>query len=255
MEESCGKCTPCRVGTQKTLEVLTRICNGNGKENDIATLERWSAILQNAALCGLGQTAPNPVLSTLRYFREEFESHIFKKRCPAGSCRALVAQHALEDRCLTCLEAVAGYDAGGYAAFREVLPELVSADLFEKIMTQGCVVELARFSLIVPSRNQSCTKCTSCRIGVAQAMNILDDIAIGNGRVEMLDLLVELIDTIKTASECPVGRTAPDIVQFTLEHFRDQFEKHILEKDCPFGICREVPAYSADCPFRASQTA
>jgi NADH-quinone oxidoreductase subunit F len=255
MEESCGKCTPCRVGTQKTLEVLTRICNGNGKEDDIATLERWSTILQNAALCGLGQTAPNPVLSTLRYFREEFESHIFQKRCPAGICRALMAHHALEDRCLPCLEAVAGYDAGGYEALREVLPELVPEGLFEKIRTQGCAVDLARFSMMVPSRNQSCTKCTSCRLGVAQAMNILDDIAFGDGRIEMLDLLIELIDTIKTASECPVGKTAPDIVRFTLEHFRDQFEEHILEKNCPSGICREVPAYATNCAFQAQQAA
>jgi NADH:ubiquinone oxidoreductase subunit F (NADH-binding) len=255
MEESCGKCTPCRVGTQKTLEVLTRICNGNGKEDDIATLERWSTILQNAALCGLGQTAPNPVLSTLRYFREEFESHIFQKRCPAGICRALMAHHALEDRCLPCLEAVAGYDAGGYEALREVLPELVPEGLFEKIRTQGCAVDLARFSMTVPSRNQSCTKCTSCRLGVAQAMNILNDIASGHGRPEMLDLLVELIDTIKTASECPVGKTAPDIVRFTLQHFRDQFEEHILEKNCPSGICREVPAYATNCAFQAQQAA
>ena len=255
MDESCGKCTPCRVGTQKMLEVLTRICNGNGKDCDIAILERWSSILQNAALCGLGQTAPNPVLSTLRYFREEFESHIFQKRCPAGICRALIAHHALEDSCLPCLEAVAGYDAGGYEALRGVLPEIVPEGLFKKIKTQGCAVDLARFSMMVPAGNQSCTKCTSCRIGVAQAMNILDDIATGHGRPEMLDLLLELIDTIKTASECPVGKTSPDIVLFTLEHFRDQFEAHILDKNCPAGICREVPAYSTNCVFQAHETA
>ena len=97
MEESCGKCTPCRVGTQKMLEVLTRICNGEGRENDIATLERWATIMQNSALCGLGQTAPNPVLSTLRYFRHEYESHIREKHCPAVVCSNLFkspCQHA-----------------------------------------------------------------------------------------------------------------------------------------------------------------
>jgi NADH-quinone oxidoreductase subunit F len=97
MEESCGKCTPCRVGTQKMLEVLTRICNGEGREDDIPTLERWANIMQNTALCGLGQTAPNPVLSTLRYFRDEYESHIREKRCPAVVCAALFkspCQHA-----------------------------------------------------------------------------------------------------------------------------------------------------------------
>jgi NADH-quinone oxidoreductase subunit F len=97
MEESCGKCTPCRVGTQKMLEVLTRICNGEGRENDIATLERWAKIMQNTALCGLGQTAPNPVLSTLRYFRPEYEAHIREKHCPAVVCTNLFkspCQHA-----------------------------------------------------------------------------------------------------------------------------------------------------------------
>ena len=88
-EESCGKCTPCRVGTEKMLEILTRICEGDGREGDIETLEKWANIIKNAALCGLGQTAPNPVLSTLRYFRDEYEAHIREKRCPAAVCSSL----------------------------------------------------------------------------------------------------------------------------------------------------------------------
>jgi len=88
-DESCGKCTPCRVGTRKMLEVLTRICEGKGGPGDIETLERWADIMRNTALCGLGQTASNPVLSTLRYFRHEYESHIFEKRCPAVVCADL----------------------------------------------------------------------------------------------------------------------------------------------------------------------
>ena len=88
-DESCGKCTPCRVGTEKMLEILTRICEGNGREGDIETLEKWANIIKNAALCGLGQTAPNPVLSTIRYFRDEYEAHIREKRCPAAVCSAL----------------------------------------------------------------------------------------------------------------------------------------------------------------------
>ncbi|MFA4911792.1 MAG: NADH-quinone oxidoreductase subunit NuoF [Desulfobacteria bacterium] len=87
-EESCGKCTPCRVGTKKMLEILTGICEGKGEVGDIETLERLAYIVQNTALCGLGQTAPNPVLSTLRYFRDEYEAHIREKRCPAGACSA-----------------------------------------------------------------------------------------------------------------------------------------------------------------------
>jgi len=87
-DESCGKCTPCRVGTQKMLEILTNICSGKGKEGDIEKLEKWANVIKNTALCGLGQTAPNPVLSTLRYFREEYEAHIREKRCPAVVCSA-----------------------------------------------------------------------------------------------------------------------------------------------------------------------
>ncbi len=86
VDESCGKCTPCRVGTREMLGILTRICGGQGKEGDIEALEKWASIIQNTALCGLGQTAPNPVLSTLRYFRHEYEAHIKQKRCPAVVC-------------------------------------------------------------------------------------------------------------------------------------------------------------------------
>lgn len=88
-DESCGKCTPCRVGTRKMLEILTRICEGKGKEGDIETLERWADIIRYSSLCGLGQTAPNPVLSTVRYFRDEYEAHIREKRCPAAVCSSL----------------------------------------------------------------------------------------------------------------------------------------------------------------------
>ncbi len=96
-EESCGKCTPCRVGTKKILEILTRICAGKGEEGDLETLERWASIIQNTALCGLGQTSPKPVLSTLRYFRDEYVAHIREKRCPAVVCSAFFkspCQHA-----------------------------------------------------------------------------------------------------------------------------------------------------------------
>ena len=96
-DESCGKCTPCRVGTRKMLDVLTRICEGDGRNGDIETLEKWANIMRNTALCGLGQTASNPVLSTLRYFRHEYEAHIREKRCPAVVCASLFdapCQHA-----------------------------------------------------------------------------------------------------------------------------------------------------------------
>jgi len=96
-EESCGKCTPCREGTKRMLEILERICHGQGKDGDIELLEELAYIIKDSALCGLGQTAPNPVLSTIRYFREEYEAHIYDKRCPAAVCSKLFkspCQHA-----------------------------------------------------------------------------------------------------------------------------------------------------------------
>jgi NADH-quinone oxidoreductase subunit F len=88
-DESCGKCTPCREGTKRMLEILTNITQGKGKEGDIELLEEMAGVIKNAALCGLGQTAPNPVLSTLRYFRKEYEDHIRNHRCSAAVCSAL----------------------------------------------------------------------------------------------------------------------------------------------------------------------
>lgn len=96
-DESCGKCTPCREGTKRMLEILTNICEGRGQEGDIELLEEMAEVIKDAALCGLGQTAPNPVLSTIRYFRNEYEAHIRDKRCPAVVCSALFkspCQHA-----------------------------------------------------------------------------------------------------------------------------------------------------------------
>jgi NADH:ubiquinone oxidoreductase subunit F (NADH-binding) len=253
-DESCGKCAPCRVGTTKMLEILNRACEGKGRPEDIQTLEKWASIIQNTALCGLGQTAPNPVLSTLRYFRHEYEAHILNKRCPAGVCRSLVIHHALEDRCLPCLEAVAGYEAGGYEGLKAFLPELVPERLMEKIANSGCAVDLARFSMMAPTRNTACTKCVTCRLGAAQVMGILEDIACGKGKPEMTDMLFELIDTMKVASECPVGKSAADIVLLMLEHFGSQFEAHIHDGACHGGICRSEPACHTACPMRVAGT-
>ena len=116
-DESCGKCTPCRAGTKRMLDILTDITQGRGKEGDIELLEQMGTIIKNASLCGLGQTAPNPVLSTIRYFRDEYEEHIKEKRCRAVVCSALFkspCQH-------TC---PAGMDVPAYVA-------LVRAQRFE----------------------------------------------------------------------------------------------------------------------------
>lgn len=99
--ESCGKCTPCREGTKRMLEILNRIVEGKGREGDIELLEDLAETIKDTALCGLGQTAPNPVLATIRYFRDEYEAHIKEHRCPAGSCSALT-KFVISDRCKGC---------------------------------------------------------------------------------------------------------------------------------------------------------
>ncbi len=101
-DESCGKCTPCREGTKRMLEILDRITQGKGEAGDIELLEELSYMIKDTALCGLGQTGPNPVLSTLRHFREEYEAHIFEKRCPAKVCKALIRFEVDEEKCKKC---------------------------------------------------------------------------------------------------------------------------------------------------------
>ncbi|MBR7163604.1 MAG: NADH-quinone oxidoreductase subunit NuoF [Clostridia bacterium] len=102
VDESCGKCTPCRIGTKRMLEILDRITKGNGCLEDLDKLEQLAYSIKESALCGLGQTAPNPVLSTLRYFRDEYEAHVIDKKCPAGVCKALVSYKIVADKCKGC---------------------------------------------------------------------------------------------------------------------------------------------------------
>jgi NADH-quinone oxidoreductase subunit F/NAD(P)H dehydrogenase (quinone)/NADP-reducing hydrogenase subunit HndC len=101
-EESCGKCTPCREGTMRMLQILQRITRGEGQPGDIELLEELSQVVKDGALCGLGQTGPNPVLSTLKYFREEYEAHIYEKKCPAKRCVALLKFEVDPDECIKC---------------------------------------------------------------------------------------------------------------------------------------------------------
>jgi len=102
MDESCGKCTPCREGTSAMYEILTHIVEGEGTLEDLENLEEIATWVKAASLCGLGQTAPNPVLSTLRYFRDEYEAHVVEKRCPAGVCRALIRLEIQPELCNGC---------------------------------------------------------------------------------------------------------------------------------------------------------
>ena len=101
-EESCGKCVPCRVGTRRMLEILTRICEGNGRPEDLDLLDQLSVEIRQDSLCGLGQDAPNPVVSTLKHFRKEYEAHIYDKVCPAKVCRALISYEIYTEKCVGC---------------------------------------------------------------------------------------------------------------------------------------------------------
>ena len=101
-DESCGKCVPCRAGLEQMVSILDRICEGEGETGDIELLEEISEVVREASLCALGQTAPNPVLSTTKYFRDEYEAHIEGKRCPAGVCKALISYYIDPDKCTAC---------------------------------------------------------------------------------------------------------------------------------------------------------
>ncbi|MCK4617826.1 4Fe-4S binding protein, partial [Candidatus Aerophobetes bacterium] len=98
-----GKCVPCRIGTKRMVEILMRITQGEGEAEDIEHLEELARMVKDASLCGLGQTAPNPVLSTLRYFRDECEAHIRDKKCPARVCRDLITYSIDREKCKGCL--------------------------------------------------------------------------------------------------------------------------------------------------------
>ncbi len=102
VDESCGKCTPCRIGTKRMLEILTKICDGNGTELDIYKLEKLAANIQKASICGLGQSAPNPVVSTLRYFRDEYKEHVIQKECRALECKSMSKITINEEKCKGC---------------------------------------------------------------------------------------------------------------------------------------------------------
>ena len=143
-KESCGKCVHCRIGTKRMLEILTRITKGEGKEGDIELLEELCGGIKDGALCGLGQTAPNPVLSTIRYFRDEYEAHINEKRCPVGECRDLLTYSIEKDKCRGCTLCAKKCPAGAISG--EVKnPHVIDAD---KCIKCGQCITLCRFGAI-----------------------------------------------------------------------------------------------------------
>ena len=145
VDESCGKCTPCRVGTKRLLEILEKITNGNGEEKDLAELESLGEIIKTTSLCGLGQSAPNPVLSTLQYFRDEYVAHIRDKKCPTGVCAGMVRYTILEDKCIGCTVCVKVCPASC------IVGELKSPHKIDrdKCVKCGACVDKCKFNAIV----------------------------------------------------------------------------------------------------------
>lgn len=145
VDESCGKCPPCRIGTRRMLEILNKITSGNGEPGDIERLEELAKSIKASALCGLGQTAPNPVLSTLRYFRDEYEAHINDKVCKAGVCKALLRFEIDPERCHGCTLCAKICPAGAISGERKS-PHKIDP---EKCLKCGACLEKCAFKAII----------------------------------------------------------------------------------------------------------
>ncbi|MGA1843054.1 MAG: NADH-quinone oxidoreductase subunit NuoF [bacterium] len=143
--ESCGKCTFCRIGTLRMLEILERITKGEGREEDLTTLEDLAYKIKDSALCGLGQTAPNPVLTTIKYFRDEYEAHIRDRRCPAGVCKSLITFRIIEDACVGCGRCIKLCPSGAISGTKKA-PHTIDVNLCIKC---GACFDGCKFEAIV----------------------------------------------------------------------------------------------------------
>lgn len=146
-EESCGKCTPCREGVAQMLWILNRICNGEGREGDIELLEEMSETILDSSLCALGGTAPNPVLSTIKYFRNEYEAHINEKRCPAKVCKPLIKYTVIEPNCVGC------------KACAKVCPTQAAVSTNKPATIKGRVSDKMKIHTVI---QEKCIKCGLC---------------------------------------------------------------------------------------------
>lgn len=144
-EESCGKCAPCRLGTKAMLTVLERICAGQGQPGDVEYLQRLGETVKRASLCGLGQTAPNPVLSTLRYFRDEYEAHIRDKTCPAKVCKGLITYSVIPDRCTGCMVCLRNCPGNAITGEKKQV-HVINADLCTRC---GMCMSVCKFDAIM----------------------------------------------------------------------------------------------------------
>jgi NADH-quinone oxidoreductase subunit F len=143
-EESCGKCVPCRVGTKRLLETLDRITKGHGRNGDIEKLEKLSVGVKAMSLCGLGQTAPNPVLSTIKYFREEYETHIRDKKCPAKVCKGLLTYSVNQEKCKACGACLKACPAGAITGAKKTPHQIDPA----KCIRCGSCFEVCKFNAV-----------------------------------------------------------------------------------------------------------
>jgi NAD-dependent dihydropyrimidine dehydrogenase PreA subunit len=143
-QESCGKCVPCRVGTRHLVEILERICEGKAELSDLEKLEKLSETIKAGSLCQLGGTAPNPALSTLKYFRSEFIAHVKDKRCPAAVCKDLVIYRIVEDKCTGCQRCVGVCPTGAITGPRS---EPHNLDQEKCIKCRSCY-EICRFDAV-----------------------------------------------------------------------------------------------------------
>ena len=144
VDESCGKCTPCRIGTKRLLEMLTKVTEGKATEEDLDKMEQLCYYIKANALCGLGQTAPNPVLSTLRYFRDEYEAHVKEKRCPAGVCKKLLRYEIDKEKCIGCTACARQCPVGAISGTVKTPHEIDQS----KCIKCGACMEKCRFKAI-----------------------------------------------------------------------------------------------------------
>ena len=145
VDESCGKCTPCRIGTRRLLEMLDKVTSGNGTLEDLDKMEELCNYIKNNSMCALGQTAPNPVLSTLKHFRDEYEAHVVEKRCPAGVCKKLLRYEILADKCRGCTKCARNCPVGAISG-KVKEPHVIDQS---KCIKCGACMEGCKFDAII----------------------------------------------------------------------------------------------------------